>query len=111
VAGPITRNRRAQPGCTTTDAAARLVECNWTNPYVLAIPNSADPTDWASGVYLAKLTGGTSGKHSYIVFVVRDDARPSAILMQSSVTTYAAYNNWGGYDFYDTDSTGQQPAT
>ena len=112
VAGPITRTRTVQPACAITDTATRLVECNWTNPYVLSIPNSStDPTDWATGVYLAKLTGGSSGKQSYIIFIVRDDARPADIMFQASVTTYAAYNNWGGYDFYDTDSQGLTPAS
>ena len=100
VAGPITRNRTVQPACQTTNAAVRLVECNWIDPYVLTIPNSGDPTDWASGVYLAKLTGSSTGKQSYIIFVVRDDARSASVMFQTSVTTYAAYNRWGGYDFY-----------
>lgn len=90
----------AQP-TPTTDPVTGLIECAWTNPYVLNIPNdTADPTDWASGVYLAKLTGSKSGKQSYIVFVVRDDARPSDLLFQSSVNTYEAYNAWGGTSLY-----------
>jgi hypothetical protein len=32
--------------------------------------------------------------------VVRDDARPSDLVFQSSVTTFAAYNNWGGKSLY-----------
>jgi PKD repeat protein len=72
-----------------------LIECEWTNPYTLTIPNNtSDATDWASGVYLAKLTGGTSGKQSYIIFIVRDDARISDFLYQASFSTYQAYNNW-----------------
>jgi hypothetical protein len=110
VAGPIHRNGVVQP-VPTKAADTRLVECNWTDPYVLSIPkNDEDPTDWASGFYLAKLTGGTSGKQSYIIFVVRDDARDSALLFQSSVTTYAAYNSWGGHSFYPADSEGGQGA-
>ncbi|MBL8346456.1 MAG: putative Ig domain-containing protein, partial [Rubrivivax sp.] len=110
VHGPITRTRTAQPSCPMTDADTRLIECNWTNPYVLTVPNTADATDWASGVYLAKLTGASTGKQSYIIFVVRDDPRSARAMFQTSVTTYAAYNNWGGYDFYDTDSLGLNPA-
>jgi hypothetical protein len=113
LAGPILRTRTAQPTCPVTDLATRLVECNWTDPYELPIPNTTadptDPTDWASGVYLAKLTG-SGGKQSYIIFVVRDDARPAGAMFQTAVTTYAAYNNWGGYNFYDSDSQGQTPA-
>jgi PKD domain len=70
-----------------------LVECNWTNPFVLQIPN-----DWVSGVYLAKLVGSQYDR--YIMFVVRDDERPSPYLFQSSVTTGQAYNPWGGVSLY-----------
>lgn len=110
IAGPISRNTNSQPACPVVDNATRLVECSWTNPYVLAIPNTADPTNWASGVYLAKLTAGRSRKQSYIIFVVRDDARPAGVMFQTAVTTYAAYNNYGGYNFYDVDSISRQPA-
>jgi len=105
VAGPFTRPRTPQPACPMTDAATRLVECDWTDPYVLATGS-----DWTSGVYLAKLTALPSGRQSYIVFVVRDDARTANILFQTAVTTYAAYNNWGGHNFYGSDSTGGQAA-
>jgi hypothetical protein len=83
----------------TEDPATHLVEANWTNPLRLTVPASSDPTDWASGVYLAKLTA-SGGKESYVVFAVRDDARPAALLLQLSVTTYQAYNSWGGYSLY-----------
>ncbi|AFZ14245.1 hypothetical protein Cri9333_3417 [Crinalium epipsammum PCC 9333] len=83
------------------DKDSGLIECDWKNPYILNIPyNSNDATDWASGVYLAKLTASKSGKQSYIIFVVRDDARNSDILFQQSVTTYQAYNNWGNKSLY-----------
>ena len=89
----------AQPA-PYNDSVTGLIECAWINPYTLQIPNNpSDPTDWASGVYLAKLTS-SSGFESYIVFVVRDDARPSDYLFQASVNTYQAYNNWGGRSLY-----------
>ncbi len=92
----------------TMDPNTGMVECQWTNPYVLSIPNNtSDASDWASGVYLAKLTGTTSGKQSYIIFVVRDDTRASAYIFQSSVTTFQAYNNWGGKSLYGWNSTAQ----
>jgi PKD repeat protein len=110
VLGPVQRTGAVQP-VPTTDPATGLVECRWTNGYVVSVPNTAtDPTDWASGVYLAKLTAGTSGKQSYIMFVVRDDARASTLLFQQSVTTYQAYNNWGGKSLYNWNSTSSVPA-
>jgi hypothetical protein len=79
------------------------IECNWQDPYVLEVPD-----DWTSGFYLAKLTA-SSGQQSYIIFVVKDH-RPSDFLFQSSVTTYQAYNNWGGKSLYEWNSQGRQVA-
>jgi cellulose synthase/poly-beta-1,6-N-acetylglucosamine synthase-like glycosyltransferase len=110
IAGPIRRNGQVQPP-PTTDLSTGLIECRWENPLSLAIPhNQSDATDWASGVYLAKLTAEPTGYQSYIIFVVRDDARPSTYLVQSSVTTFQAYNNWGGKSLYAFNSVGGQAA-
>jgi hypothetical protein len=99
LAGPVTRAgiRQAIPA---PDLYGN-VECNWIDPYVLSIPNTADPTDWLSGIYVAKLTG-SSGKQQYIMFVVRDDARASDLLMAQTVNRYQAYNVWGGKSLYGT---------
>lgn len=110
VAGPIRRPGLVQPP-PTRDPATGLIECHWNHPLLLAIPdNQADATDWASGVYLAKLTAEPTGFQSYILFVVRDDARPSTYLVQSSVTTFQAYNNWGGKSLYAFNSVDGQAA-
>jgi len=95
---------RDATGDPDPDPTTGIVECHWTNPYTLTIPNSSDPTDWTSGVYVAKLTAASSGKQSYIIFVVRDDARYSDFLYQMSVSTYQAYNNWGGKSLYGWNS-------
>ncbi len=97
---PVTRTGRQQP-IPSPDPDTNLIECQWTDPYVLTIPNNPqDPTDWASGVYLVKLTAVASGKQSYIIFVVRDDARKSDLLFNCDVNTYQAYNSWGGRSLY-----------
>lgn len=101
IKAPMTQTGNAQPPTVPDAVNGSLIECNWTHPYVLDIPNNpSDPTDWCSGIYLAKLTGSWSGKQSYIVFTVRDDERPSDYLFQSSVTTWQAYNSWGGNGLY-----------
>src|SRR5260370_33342605 len=46
------------------DPSSGLIECNWRDPYVLHIPGAADRDDWPSGIYVARLTAGTSGKQS-----------------------------------------------
>jgi hypothetical protein len=107
---PIMRSRTIQPP-PIIDQTTGLIECDWRDPYILKIPyDPNDATSWMSGFYVAKLTGQRSGKQSYILFVVRDDSRPTDILFQSSVTTYQAYNNWGGMSLYRWNSRGKQAA-
>ncbi|HEV8660385.1 MAG TPA: N,N-dimethylformamidase beta subunit family domain-containing protein [Thermoanaerobaculia bacterium] len=89
----------------TPDPVTGLIECQWTDPYTITIPN-----DWVSGVYIAKLTAQPGGQQNWIMFVVRDDARASGLLFQSSVTTMNAYNGWGGKSLYPFNSTGPQAA-
>ncbi|HVW87059.1 MAG TPA: N,N-dimethylformamidase beta subunit family domain-containing protein, partial [Bryobacteraceae bacterium] len=94
------------------DPATGMVECQWVNPYQLSIPlNTSDPTDWASGVYLARLTGNTSSKQSFIIFIVRDDPRASTYINQITMNTFQAYNNWGGKSLYTWNSTNSVAAT
>ena len=85
------------------DPESGLIECRWEDPILLAVPGS-----WPSGYYLAKLTAEPTEEESYIFFVVREDARPSTYLVQSSVTTFQAYNNWGGQSLYSYNSAGGQ---
>ncbi len=97
----IARQEQTLP-CLNPD---NVIECNWNLSLRLRIPASAaDPaaTDyWASGIYLAKLsTNATPVRDSYIIFVVRDDARQAAYVQQLPVTTYQAYNFWGGKSLY-----------
>ena len=106
VAGPIDRTGVAQE-VPAPDPATGLIECAWRDPYRLDTGDGDGA--WASGVYLARLTARPSGKQSFIVFVVRDDARESPMVFQSSVTTFAAYNNWGGKSLYGFNS-GNAPA-
>lgn len=88
---------------TPTPDSDGMVDCSWPVTYTLNVPDDADHSEWASGQYLAKLTGLTSTKESYIHFVVRDDSRSNAkYLFQASVTTYQAYNDWGGRSMYTT---------
>jgi hypothetical protein len=80
---PLPQN---QPACLT-DAATGLVDCgNW------GLSASWSTTGAVSGIYLAKLTRVDTGGASHIVFVVRDDNRQADVLMQTSDTTWQAYN-------------------
>ena len=83
------------------DPVTGMVSCDhWTKTTTLNVPST-----WVTGVYLAKLTAST-GNQSFIVFTVRDDGGTEPILFQSSVTTYQAYNAWGGTSLYTNNTNG-----
>ena len=74
----------------------RVRECQWQSCALLKIPR-----DWASGVYLGKLTAGREGLQSYIIFIVRDDRRADFIF-QCSDNTWQSYNRWPSqFSLYD----------
>lgn len=110
VSGPTELTGYRQPA-PVHDQDTGLIECRWEHPVVQAIPVGGEGTEsWISGYYLAKLTAEPTGEESYILFIVRDDRRPSTYLVQASVTTYQAYNNWGGRSLYSFNSPGGQAA-
>jgi hypothetical protein len=53
---------------------------------------------WPPGVYLLKLVAGTGQR--YVPLTVRDDASHAALVVQNAVTTWQAYNRWGGRSLY-----------
>lgn len=81
------------------DPVTGLVECNWPTSFVLQTQAA-----WTSGVYLLKLIRD-DGPQSYVPIIVRADERKSVAVVQASVTTWQAYNDWGGESLY-TDSIG-----
>ena len=89
------------------DLAGPFSSCGW--PVSCRVPIGFD---WVSGVYLARLTGSRDGKQSFIPFVVRETSHTrgtphrAPLLMQCSVNTWQAYNNWGGKSLYDFNSFG-----
>lgn len=82
-----------QPACarTTTTTNFGLTECNWAPGYTLNVP-----TTWTTGVYLVKLKRLDVNLESYMTFVVRNDATTADIVLSEDVTTWQAYNFWGG---------------
>jgi len=75
-------------------SADGYLSLSWQRIYTLTIP-----ADWVSGYYLVKLTDG-AGLETYAPFIVRDDTTPHDLVVQASVTTWQAYNGWGGYSLY-----------
>ncbi len=73
---------------------------NWSKTTTLPIPST-----WVTGAYLAKLTA-SNGNASFIFFVVRNDGGTEPVDFQTSVSTYQAYNAWGGTSLYTNTTNG-----
>ena len=58
------------------------------------------PSTAVSGVYIAHLVRNDTGGDSHIAFVVRDDASHSDVVVQTSDSTWQAYNTYGGNSLY-----------
>ena len=92
-----------QRGVAQPAAVAEPAVGTWTAPWDTSMEVTADDS-WPPGMYLLKLVSSDGGQ-TYVPLVVRDDASTSALLIQSSVTTWQAYNEWGGKSLYaDGDS-------
>ena len=75
-----------------------LVDCgNWIESASWIVPPDA-----VSGIYIAKAIRDTSPASgaSHIYFIVRDDGSTSDLLLQTSDTTWQAYNSYGGNSLY-----------
>jgi hypothetical protein len=71
----------------------RTVVADWTPTTVVA-------TDyWKPGAYLFKLTS-SSGYESWVPYVVRSRYTTGTVALVAPVTTWQAYNTWGGYSLY-----------
>jgi N,N-dimethylformamidase beta subunit-like, C-terminal/FlgD Ig-like domain len=88
---------QVQPACLY-EAATRLADCgNWALSASWTVPAGA-----VSGIYIAKLVreDPEDGRASHIAFVVRDDEGHSDLLVQTSDTTWQAYNRYLNVSLY-----------
>jgi hypothetical protein len=94
----------AQP-VPSPDPNTGLLDAGW--PVSDTVPVTSA---WTSGYYLAKLvatSGPAAGQASEVPFIVRAPAGThSSILVQASVNTWEAYNDFGGKSLYTSNSTG-----
>ncbi len=88
--GPTT-----QSACNVT-AATGMVDCgNWNTTLNWTVPANA-----VSGVYIAHLVRNDTGADNQIIFVVRNDSSHSDVVVQTSDSTWQAYNDYGGNSLY-----------
>ncbi|MDO8365027.1 MAG: hypothetical protein Q7V88_19210 [Actinomycetota bacterium] len=90
---PATPGSR-QPGATF-DTRTGLSEAPWTASLTVEITD-----DWPPGAYLLKLMSDAGGGH-FVPLTVRHDAAAADLLFMSAVTTWQAYNPWGGCTLYE----------
>lgn len=76
------------------DPATGMREAPWSASATVAVG-----ADWTPGIYMLELLSDDGGA-SYVPLTVRDDSSHAAFLVQSSVTTWQAYNGWGGANLY-----------
>ncbi len=87
------------------NASTALVDAgNWS-----ATASWAVPANSTSGVYFARVARNDTGGAFMIPFVVRSDSGHSAVLFQTSDSTWQAYNTWGGYSLYQATGSTQGP--
>jgi hypothetical protein len=79
---------RRQPSPVRTPGT-NMIATHWRPSLVIAIGPA-----WPPGVYLLKLDAATGQR--YVPLTVRDDTSRAALVVQDAVTTWQAYNRWGG---------------
>lgn len=77
------------------------IQCQWQPSIELTIG-----ADWPPGAYLLKLVG-SGNQQQFVPLCVRDDSSTAAFVVQHSVTTWQAYNRWGGNSLYYGNPFGQ----
>ena len=84
-----------QPSYTVAPGT-NMVECQWQPTVTVGIDGS-----WPPGTYLFKLTGADNGLTAgYVPLCIRDDASTAAFVIMHGVTTWQAYNAYGGRSLY-----------
>jgi len=79
----------------TVDRLTNMVETHWAPSISVTIDST-----WPPGDYLFKLVAG-DGHMQYVPLTIRDDTSKASLLVVNAVTTWQAYNKWGGHSLYD----------
>ena len=82
-----------QNPCPLT-AGVNMVSCSWTPSLTVSIGTQFPPGD-----YLFKLLA-VSGQQSYVPLTIADPGSHATYLVQNSIMSWQAWNNYGGYDMY-----------
>ncbi len=83
-----------QPGARFADAGRRTVVAPWRTSTVV------DTDEWSPGLYVFKLVA-SSGWQAHVPYVVSSPTSVGRTALVFPVTTWQAYNDWGGYSLYE----------
>ncbi len=78
----------------TVDPTTNMAEARWSPSLTVKTDRS-----WPPGNYLFKLVAD-NGYAQYVPLTVRDDPSKASLLVINAVTTWQAYNQYGGYSLY-----------
>jgi hypothetical protein len=78
----------------TLTPGINMTEARWDPSLKVTIDSQYPP-----GVYLFKLVG-SNGIQQLVPLTIRDDASTATYVVQNSVTSWQAYNDWAGYSLY-----------
>lgn len=96
------QNGHAQPIPGPTPGTY-MIETNWQPSLVLRTAH------WPEGDYLIRLSDA-SGDQRYVPLVLRSRSTAGKVVIVNAVTTWEAYNAWGGYDLYQSPGSLTAPA-
>ncbi len=91
---------RVQPA-PTFKPGVNMVECRWSPTLRFEVG-----ADWPPGYYLLRMGTSPQGWSQWVPLLVRDDSSRASLVVQSSVTTWQAYNLYGEYSLYLGPSSG-----
>jgi hypothetical protein len=83
-----------QPAPRYSDAARRTVIAPWKRDLTI------DTTSWEPGFYVFQLRTDT-GWETQVPYVVTSPSARGTVALVAPVTTWQAYNAWGGYSLYE----------
>jgi hypothetical protein len=79
----------------STDNVTKMSRALWTPSLTFTIDNA-----WPTGSYLLKLVSSAAEAH-YVPLTIRRDSASASLVVVSAVTTWQAYNPWGGCTLYE----------
>lgn len=84
---------RLQPPARLVARETRTVDAPWVRTSLV------DTRGWAPGLYVFKLRTEDRWE-AHVPYLVRSPAVEGRVVMVAPVTTWQAYNDWGGYSLY-----------